>query len=568
MHQFNALSQQHILVFLVQVFVLLGLARACGELFRKWGQPAIVAEILVGILLGPTVLGRIAPSALAALFPPEVVQQHMLETVSWFGVLFLLLSAGLDVDLSIAWKQGRDSAVIAVSDIVVPLVIGFAFAMLIPDRFLPDPAARLPFAFFLGTVLTISALPVAIRALHDTNVLRSDMGLLIVSALSINDLIGWVLFTMAIGLATGGVSVVGTAATLAAAVGFAAFCLLVGRHAMEYALRKTESLRLAQPGASLTFVTLVGLLCGAVTQLIGVHALFGFFLAGIMAGSTPAMSERTREIINQMVYSIFVPLFFVSIGLRVDFLANFQVPLALGVAAAGIGGRFLGAWLGALNSRVGVHDRVPIAIVHTAGGDVEIVVALLALEVGLISQSVFVAIMFGSIVSAVLVGPWLAASLRKLRQVRALGFFVPQGFVLDLRSPEPLGAIRELCESAARFPEMPSSEDLYAAVAEREKVMSTAVGNGVACPHARLASMRSPKVLLGLSRSGIAWDTADGAGVRYVFLILTPAGDSDSQITVLAAIAKALSQPTVRQQILTAGTPDQAWEGLAKALAE
>jgi Kef-type K+ transport system membrane component KefB/mannitol/fructose-specific phosphotransferase system IIA component (Ntr-type) len=566
MDQFSALGEQHILTFLVQVLVLLGLARGCGELFRRWGQPAIVAEILVGVLLGPTVLGRVAPSATAALFPPDAAQYHMLETLAWFGVLFLLLSTGLDVDLSVAWKQGRDSAVIAVSDIVVPLVIGFAAAMLIPDRFLLSPDHRFPFAFFVGTVLTISALPVAIRALHDTNVLRSDMGLLIVSALSINDLIGWVLFTVALGLAAGGVDLARTGLALAAVLGFAAFCLLVGRRAVDWLLRRMHSMPLAEPGASLTFVTLLGLLCGAVTQIIGVHALFGFFLAGIMAGSSRAMSERTREIIHQMVYSIFVPLFFVSIGLRVDFLANFSVPLVLGLAVVGIGGRYLGAWLGSLASRVPVHDRVPIAIAHTPGGDIEIVVALLAVELGLISQHVFVAVMFGAIVSSVLVGPWLAASLKRLRMARTLEFFAPEAFVLDLGSAEPLGAIQELCRSTARLQGMPALEKLYGAVAEREKTMSTALGKGVACPHARLSSVGSPRVVLGLSRSGIAWDAADGAPVHYVFLVLTPAGDMDSQITILAAIARALSERAVQQQLLAAGTADQAWEQLAEAL--
>ena len=130
------LDESHILLFLVQVFILMGCARGLGELFRRWKQPVLTAEILVGVFLGPTLLGRFLPELQAAIFPPEVVQQTMLDTVAWLGVLLLLMDTGLEIDFSIAWRQRGNALIIAVSDIIIPMVIAFGIVFMLPDRYL------------------------------------------------------------------------------------------------------------------------------------------------------------------------------------------------------------------------------------------------------------------------------------------------------------------------------------------------------------------------------------------------------------------------------------------------
>ncbi|MFH1943053.1 MAG: cation:proton antiporter, partial [bacterium] len=130
------LNEQNVFIFLIQIVILLGLARSMGELFRKWKQPPLTAEILVGVVLGPTVLGRFIPSLHGILFPTNAVQQNMLETVAWLGVLFLLLETGLEVDFSSAWRQRGDAFKIAIMDIVIPMVIAFIPSFFLPDRYL------------------------------------------------------------------------------------------------------------------------------------------------------------------------------------------------------------------------------------------------------------------------------------------------------------------------------------------------------------------------------------------------------------------------------------------------
>ncbi len=178
----HLLSEHNILIFLVQVFLLLGISRVMGELFRLWKQPAITAEILTGVLLGPTIFGRFIPSLYRSVFPADAVQQYMLETVAWFGLLFFLLESGLKMDFSSAWRHRGKALVIAITDIVVPMALGFFLSYLIPDRYLIDPHKRLMFSFFMATVLTISAMPITIRTLADLNLVKTDLGFLIMSA--------------------------------------------------------------------------------------------------------------------------------------------------------------------------------------------------------------------------------------------------------------------------------------------------------------------------------------------------------------------------------------------------
>jgi len=178
------LDETHILLFLIQFSVLLLLTRAGGELFRRWKQPALTVELLVGVALGPTLLGRFLPGVHAALFPADQVQQNMLETVAWIGVLFLLMDTGLEIDFSVAWRQRGAALVIALSDVIIPMVVAFVPCVLLPDRFLAVPDQRVTFALFMAVVMTISAMPVAARVLHDLNLLKTDLGFLTMSALA------------------------------------------------------------------------------------------------------------------------------------------------------------------------------------------------------------------------------------------------------------------------------------------------------------------------------------------------------------------------------------------------
>ncbi|MCG8430282.1 MAG: cation:proton antiporter [Candidatus Omnitrophica bacterium] len=557
------LNEHNIFIFLLQLVILLGLARGLGELFRRWKQPPLTAELIVGVLLGPTILGRFAPLWHQTIFPNNAIQQNMLETVAWIGVLFLLLQAGLEIDFASAWRQRGDALKIAFSDIIVPMVIAFIPCFLLPDYYLANPDQRLLFSIFMATVMTISALPIAARALHDLKLAKTDLGFLIMSALSVNDIIGWLIFTLVLGVFTqSDLGIIKVITIAGSTVVFTALSLSIGRRVVDKIITGIKSAKMPQPGVPLTFICVLGALCGAITQKIGIHALFGFFIAGIMAGGSRALSENARQVISQMVYAIFVPLFFVNIGLKVDFLKSFDIFLVLLISGVGIFGRFWGAWIGVNLTALPKTNRLSIAIAHTPGGAMEIVVGLLALEYNLITEPIFVAIVCGAIISSIILGPWFNYSIKRRRDVSILEYFSASGIIGAIRQNDKDKAVMELCGLADSQDDMPDSETIYEAVIKRENDMGTGMEEGIAVPHARLSTIKRPVIFFGRSTDGIDWNTPDGKLVRFIFLILTPDDDYDSQVQILSSIAKALSSQQARDTILGAADSHAVWEAL------
>ena len=536
------MTEHNLLVFLVQVLVLLVLARSAGELLRHFGQAPIVGEILVGVLLGPTLLGRALPELHATLFPPDAVQRSMLDVVSWFGVLFLLLETGLHVDVSAAWRARGPALRIGIIGVLVPLLLGSALSFLLPDRVLADPDQRLIFALFLGTTMAISAMVIIARVLHDLDLVKSDLGLVTLCGYAVNDVLAWVVFSVVLGVATRAAVNLGSIAFLLLfTLAFTAFSVTLGLRLVDAAVSRLRSRTQQHPGAVLTFVCCLGLACGALTQKVGLTALFGFFLAGIMAGEARHLTERTREIIGQMVHSIFVPLYFAGLALHLDFIANFDLVLVLFVTVVSIAAKFLGAWLGALGRDISPHDRVSIGIAFTPSGVTGIVVAGVALEYQIISTPIFVAIVCSAVASALLVAPWLSWSIRRRERVDLARILARNAILPALHATDRFPAIRELCRAAAPSTHL-SVDEMIAAVEARERLQGTGIGSGVAVPHARIETLRRPLIAFGRAPDGLAWDAPDGEPVKFVFLVLTPARQEGLQLQILAAIARTMSR--------------------------
>jgi fructose-specific phosphotransferase system IIA component len=560
------LTEENIFLFLVQVFLLLLVSRGLGQFFTLFKQPSLTAEILTGIFFGPTILGRIAPSLHSAIFPDNAAQQNMLETIAWVGVLFLLLDMGLEIDFSSAWRQRGDALKIALSDIFVPMIIAFLPALFVPDRFLADTNQRIIFSMFMAAALTISAMPVTARSLHDLRLSATDLGYLIMSALSVNDIAGWLIFTLILASATKpNIGLMSNMMIMAGTIGFTIICLTAGRYASSGAISRIKKSNLPEPASSLTLICLLGLACGAITSKIGIHSLFGFFIAGIMAGQSTALSQRTRQIISQMVYAIFVPLFFANIGLKIDFFAGFNWLLVAGVTVIGIGGRFFGAWIGVLFTNIGKDNRLSISISHTPGGAMEIVVGLIALEHGVITEPIFVALVCGAIFSSIILGPWLAYSIRRRKQISVLEFFSRKAILASVKGDRE-AAIEQLAELGAEHENIAKVEQLKEAVLERERARGTAIEEGIALPHARTELVKKPLVVIGRSIGGIDWDSPDGKPVKIIFLIMTPQKDDDWQVQILAHIARMICDADTRAKILEAPDAGAMWNIIHAAL--
>ncbi len=565
----SEIGERELLLFLIQVLLLLGLARGFGEVCRALGHPRLVGEILVGILLGPTLLGRVYPALQLALFPPDPIQHAMLETVSWLGVLFLLLETGLEVDASAAWRLRGPSLRIGIIGVVVPLVLGFALSMALPAHYLPSEEQRVAFSLFLGTTMAISAIVIIARVLRELDLIKSDLGLVTLCGYAVNDILAWVIFSFVLAATTAsGMGAMSIASLFVLTIAFTTLCLTLGVRVTDRAISLLGTGLPQQPGAVLTFVACLGLLCGAITAGLGLTALLGFFLAGIMAGEARALTERVRNTLTQMVHAIFVPLYFASIALRVDFAANFDLFLVVFVTFVSISAKFLGAWLGAFGTGVSREDRVSIGIAFTPSGVTGIVVGSVALEAGILTVPVFVAIVFSAVASSLVIGPWLTWSIRRRRAVNVLDYLAREAVSANLQGSTRSDVLRELSERLASGRPDLESEGLFAEVEAREELMGTGLGNGIAVAHARLATLARPLLTYGRSLAGVDWDAPDGLPVQHVFLLLTPVHDQGLQLQILAAIAHGMAPAEPRERLAQATGAEEIWAALETVLRE
>ncbi|HOF34582.1 MAG TPA: cation:proton antiporter [Spirochaetota bacterium] len=545
------LNESNILLFLIQLALILFLARITGEIFRRFKQPVLTAELIIGVILGPTLFGRFYPEIFTLIFPNDAAQQNMLETISWIGVLFLLMDTGLEIDFSSAWRQRGSALVIALSDIIIPMLIAFIPCFLLPDQYLADPDKRLYFALFMAVVMTISAMPIASRVMHDLLLLKTDIGFLTMSALAVNDIIGWVLFTIILGLFTqSGLNSSFVVIIFFATIGFSVLALTVGRKFSNIAVDYFQKKNVPEPAASFSYVCILGVIFGALTQKLGIHALFGFFIAGIVAGEAKNLKDDTRAIISQMVHSLFVPVFFVNIGLKIDFFANFELLPVILITAVGIFGRFIGAWVGVTFSKVPKINRTLISIAHTPGGMMEIVVALLALEAGIITPKIFIAIVCSAVISSIIMGPWMTYAMKKRKDVSLSSYINYDYGIMMLEEKNRNDTIKKMLQTSKSFIKNIDLNNVEKVLIIREEEYSTAIGDGIAIPHARLESISDPVLLTGISDKGIEWNAPDGKPVNMVFLLLSPAASNDLHIEIISKLSRLMQKSFNRNLLL------------------
>ncbi|HNR68146.1 MAG TPA: cation:proton antiporter [bacterium] len=543
-------DESHIFLFLVQLFILMGCARGLGELFRRWKQPTLTAEILVGVVLGPTILGQFWPGLHGALFPADPIQNNMLETVSQLGVLFLLLDTGIEIDFSIAWRQRGSALRIAFGHIVFPVAIALAVVAILPVKYMGNPDQRILYSIFMATVMNISALSVIAKMLQDLRLLKTDLGFLIISALTVNEVFGWVIHTIVLGIASQETFLMQKAVwVFVITVCLAVLILTVGRRISTNLFEAVHWSRLPEPSTSFTITVLLALLLGAIAQKLGIHSLYGYFLAGVLVGEAKSLSEQTRGMISQMVHSLFAPLFFATIGLKIDFFANFDLRLIVLICSATIAVRYIGTWLGVTRSRVPRVNRDLIAIAHISGGMMEIVVAMLALEAGLITPPVMVAILFSAMLTSSLVGPLMANSLSRRAAVSPAHFLAQDAVIATLKAKSRADAIAQLVAVLDRQPQAAGLASIVDGVMEREDELGTAIGKGVAIPHLRLDGLTDPLLAFGRSPAGIEWDAPDGDPVHSIFLLATPTTTADLHVQILASIARTMENDENRRLI-------------------
>jgi Kef-type K+ transport system membrane component KefB/mannitol/fructose-specific phosphotransferase system IIA component (Ntr-type) len=545
------LSPHDVMTMFMALATLLGCAKLAAELMQKIGQPPILGEISVGIFLGPTVLGHYRPHLYQTLFPTTGPMPIVLDTVTTLGVVFFLLTAGFEIDLRSIFRQGKSALLVSIFGVAFPFGAGFLAAEVFP-RYMGSEAGANPliFALFVGTALSISALPVIARILMDLNLLRTEMGTVIISSAMFDDLVGWILFSFVLGMMhppPGGSIGDGVKHTIVLVFLFVGITLTLGRWLIDKILPLLQA-HTTWPGGVLGFIFTLTMAGAAFTEYAGIHAVFGAFVIGIAVGESGHLRKRTSEHIHQIVNNVFAPFFFASIGLRTDFVSNFHLGLTATVIGVACVGKLLGAGWGA---RLGGMDRtssLAVGLAMNARGAMEIILGILALQAGLIRENMFVAMVVMALFTSLISAPAIHFLIGRRRKLTLKDTVTAKLFLPTLAATTRLGALKEMCEVAAEAVSN-APERLFRLVEERERVLASGWENELAVPYARVNGLTDPLVVVAKS-SGIDFDARDGKPARLIILILT--GNNQSQQDLLADASELFSRKEAVEQAVHA----------------
>lgn len=411
----TSLTEHQLLVFWVQLLVLLFVARSLGGLMRRIGQPTVVGELAAGLVLGPSLLGKVWPAGFEWLFPADEAQSAMLLAVGWIGVVLLVVATGYETDLALIRSLGRGAVLVSSGSLVVPLMFGAAVGLAMPVSFVGDDATRVVFGLFMATALSISSLPVIAKIMGEMGLMRRNFGQLTLAAGMANDIAGWLLLGVIAGLAAAGEIALGPlAVTVVGMVVFMVAALTLGQRAVDAGLKALMKAR-TDGATRLTAAVLVALAGGVATQWLGVEAVLGAFVAGILLGRSKFEQPAVLETLETVTAGVFAPIFFATAGLRVDLAVLSAVDVAFWavvVTAVASIAKFGGAWVGARAAGMESREGVALGAGLNARGALEIVIATVGLGLGVLNELSYTLVVIMAIATSMMAPPMLRAAVR------------------------------------------------------------------------------------------------------------------------------------------------------------
>ncbi len=293
------ISEPGLLIFLLQISLLFILAKLAGNFFKKINQPPVIGELLSGLILGPTILGNLFPSTFNWLFINSTQSDLALDGFVYMALILLLFIVGLEVNLKTIAKEKKVVFWNSLMGLVIPLVCGFSSGWLMYDL-LDLKISRPIFSIFFGVALSISALPVIAKIMIDLDLLKTRIGSIILATTTVNDVVGWIFFTVLLSIAGSGHGETKNIPFLIfSTIGFIAFSLLLLPKLIRTLFTKFDKLQ--KLDNSLVLGVAVAFLCALATEYIGIHAVFGAFLAGVAIGDVKLFSTEAKETFNQFI---------------------------------------------------------------------------------------------------------------------------------------------------------------------------------------------------------------------------------------------------------------------------
>ncbi|MBV9154516.1 MAG: cation:proton antiporter [Alphaproteobacteria bacterium] len=404
-------------VFVGEIVLLLICGRLLGEAMQRIGQPAIMGQLLSGVLLGPSVLGTIWPAAQHALFPTAPEQKAMIDAVSQLGILMLLLLTGMETDLALVRRTGKAAFSVSVAGIAVPFMCGILLGEVLPDSLLPHPDRRLVTTLFIGTALAIASVKIVALTIREMDFLRRTIGQLIVTAAIIDDTIGWILLSIILGLAShGAIDLASIGQSVVGTLLFLAVSFTIGRRAVALVIRWANDYFVSDLMVITAILVVMGIMA-LITNAIGVHTVLGAFVAGILVGQSPILTRHIDEQLRGLIVGLFMPVFFGVAGLQANLavlgdpsIGLLAVVFILIASLGKFSGAFLGGRIGGLNWR----ECLALGWGMNARGSTEVVVATIGLGMGALSESLFTIILVMAVVTTMAMPPMLRWALARV----------------------------------------------------------------------------------------------------------------------------------------------------------
>jgi Kef-type K+ transport system membrane component KefB len=446
----------HVLLALVVVIVV---ARGIGSLFAYFAQPPVVGEILAGILLGPSVLGRFAPEAQAYLLPKEVAP--FLGVLSQVGVILYMFLVGVELDPTLLRKRGHATLAISHASIVTPFLLGAALALFVYPTLATRDVPFTVFSLFMGVSMSVTAFPVLARILTDRKMHKSHMGVIALTCAAIDDVTAWCLLAFVVSIAQARTS--GAIITFGSAIGYIAVIVFVARPAM-VRLSRLYGIkgRLTQGVMAIVFVAL--LLSALATDMIGIHAVFGAFALGAVIPHDSGLARELTDRLEDLVVVLLLPAFFAFTGLhtQIGLVSTPDQWLLCGIIilVASVG-KFGGSLVAARLTGLGWRDASALGVLMNTRGLMELIVLNIGLELRVLSPTLFAMLVLMALVTTFMTTPILHLITRGFKgyneEARPKDQERPPaggGILVPISNPDGLAPLLDLASSATR-PEDP-----------------------------------------------------------------------------------------------------------------
>lgn len=390
---------------LMQLIVVIGVAKLLGFAFRRLGQPAVVGEMLAGILLGPSLLGLMAPALEGALFPqPSLGALKMLSQV---GVVLFMFFVGLELDLGALKQRATAAVLVSHASIAAPFLLGAALALVLFQPLAGAGVSFTAFALFLATAMSITAFPVLARIIEERGLARTQLGGIAIACAAVDDVTAWCILALVVAIARAQ-ALAGAALTLALAAAFIAVMVLLIRPRMA----RLERLDLSNETRNSGLIIVVLLLVFAsalITESIGIHALFGAFLAGAIMPSRAPLSGLLKTRLETFGNLFLVPLFFAFTGLRtqIGLLDGDGWGFCAAIIGVAVLGKFGGTLLAARSAGLGWHMSASLGALMNTRGLMELIVLNIGYDLGILSPKIFAMMVLMALVTTLMTGPLL-----------------------------------------------------------------------------------------------------------------------------------------------------------------